>query len=47
MTKHEDNLINVLKGALKGRDNPIDLKPVYIGKIVNLHQLRFQFLTEK
>lgn len=47
MTKHEDNLINVLKGALKGRDNPIDLKPVYIGKIVNLSPIKVSIFDGK
>lgn len=47
MTKHEDNLINVLKGALKGRDNPIDLKPVYIGKIVNLLPIKVSIFDGK
>lgn len=47
MTKHEDNLINVLKGALKGRDNPIDLKPVYIGKIVNLSPIKVSIFEGK
>lgn len=36
MAKHEENLINILKNELKSRNNPIDLKPVYIGKIINL-----------
>lgn len=36
MAKHEENLINILKNELKSRNNPIDLKPVYIGKVVNL-----------
>ena len=47
MTKHEDNLINVLKGALKGRDNPVDLKPVYIGKIVNLSPIKVSIFDGK
>ncbi|MCR5260354.1 MAG: hypothetical protein K6C94_00780 [Candidatus Gastranaerophilales bacterium] len=36
MPKHEENLINILKNELKSRNNPVDLKPVYIGKVTNL-----------
>ena len=36
MPKHEENLINILKNELKSRNNPVDLKPVYIGKVINL-----------
>ena len=36
MPKHEENLINILKNELKSRNNPLDLKPVYVGKVVGL-----------
>ena len=40
MVKKEDDLINVLKNELSNRNNPIDLKPVYIGKIINLSPIQ-------
>ncbi len=36
MAKDEENLIFILKNELKSRNNPVDLKSVYIGKVTNL-----------
>ena len=47
MAKHEENLINILKNELKSRNNPIDLKPVYIGKVVNLLPVQVAIYDDK
>lgn len=47
MAKHEENLINILKNELKSRNNPIDLKPVYIGKIINLLPVQVAIFDDK
>lgn len=47
MAKHEENLINILKNELKNRNNPIDLKPVYIGKVVNLSPVQVSIFDDK
>lgn len=47
MAKHEENLINILKNELKSRNNPIDLKPVYIGKVVNLSPVQVAIYDDK
>lgn len=47
MAQHEENLINILKNELKSRNNPIDLKPVYIGKIINLLPVQVAIFDDK
>lgn len=47
MAKHEENLINILKNELKSRNNPMDLKPVYIGKVVNLSPVQVSIFDDK
>lgn len=47
MAKHEENLINILKNELKSRNNPIDLKPVYIAKVVNLSPVQVAIYDDK
>jgi len=47
MPKHEENLINILKNELKSRNNPLDLKPVYVGKVIGLSPVEVEIFDGK
>lgn len=36
---NNENLIDILTNSLKERNNPVDLKPAYVGKIISLEPI--------